>query len=158
MFGEFENVYEVLKKDDRLVASDGTLMKNRIYELSSKLDETFLQLLLDNEVTKNMFFRNVNGIFVFDSQKFNWVIDSKEFLPDSYSKYQKDIINDAIGQIKYINSFVDDILDLTKDNVLSAQNQSITIDDNGLLAKRKETIVEDGVIHYGVHPTIVKPR
>ena len=70
MFGEFENVYDVLKNDDRLVASDGTLMKNRIYELSSKLDETFLQLLLDNEVTKNMFFKNVNGIFVFDSQKF----------------------------------------------------------------------------------------
>ena len=42
MFGEFENVYDVLKNDDRLVASDGTLMKNRIYELSSKLDETFL--------------------------------------------------------------------------------------------------------------------
>ena len=44
MFGEFENVYDVLKNDDRLVASDGTLMKNRIYELSSKLDETFLNL------------------------------------------------------------------------------------------------------------------
>lgn len=92
MFGEFENVYDVLKNDDRLIASDGTLMKNRIYELSSKLDETFLQLLLDNEVTKNMFFKNVNGIFVFDSQKFNWVIDSKEFLPDSYSEYKKDIM------------------------------------------------------------------
>ena len=92
MFEEFENVYDVLKNDDRLVASDGTLMKNRIYELSSKLDETFLQLLLDNEVTKNLFFRNVNGIFVFDSQKFNWVIDSKEFLPDSYSEYKKDIM------------------------------------------------------------------
>lgn len=92
MFGEFENVYDVLKNDDRLVASDGTLMKNRIYELSSKLDETFLQLLLDNEITKNMFFKNVNGIFVFDSQKFNWVIDSKEFLPDSYSEYKKDIM------------------------------------------------------------------
>lgn len=79
MFGEFKNVYDVLKKDDRLVASDGTLMKNRIYELSSKLDETFLQLLLDNEVTKNIFFKNINGIFVFNSQKFNWIIDSKEF-------------------------------------------------------------------------------
>ena len=92
MFGEFKNVYDVLKKDDRLVASDGTLMKNRIYELSSKLDETFLQLLLDNEVTKNIFFKNINGIFVFDSQKFNWIIDSKEFLPDSYSEYKKDIM------------------------------------------------------------------
>ena len=30
MFEEFENVYDVLKNDDRLVASDGTLMKNRI--------------------------------------------------------------------------------------------------------------------------------
>lgn len=92
MFGEFKNVYDVLKKDDRLVASDGTLMKNRIYELSSKLDETFLQLLLDNEVTKNIFFKNINGIFVFNSQKFNWIIDSKEFLPDSYSEYKKDIM------------------------------------------------------------------
>ena len=57
MFGEFKNVYDVLKKDDRLVASDGTLMKNRIYELSSKLDETFLQLLLEMKLLKIYFLR-----------------------------------------------------------------------------------------------------
>lgn len=92
MLEEFENVYEVLKKDDRLLTYDGILMKNKIYELASGLDGKFLQLLLDSEDTKEMFFKEVNGIFVFDSQKFNWVIDSKNFLPDSYSQYKKDIM------------------------------------------------------------------
>ena len=92
MFGEFEKVYKVLKQDERLVAANGTLMKNKIFELASGLDEDFLQLLLDNDITKDMFFKNVKGIFVFDAQKFNWVIDSKDFLPDSYSQYKNDIM------------------------------------------------------------------
>lgn len=92
MFGEFEKVYKVLKQDERLVAANGTLMKNKIFELASGLDEDFLQLLLDNDITKDMFFKNVKGIFVFDAHKFNWVIDSKNFLPDSYSQYKNDIM------------------------------------------------------------------
>ena len=92
MFGDFENIYKVFRQDDRLVAANGTLMKNKIFELASGLDEDFLQLLLDNDITKDMFFKNVKGIFVFDAQKFNWVIDSKNFLPDSYSQYKNDIM------------------------------------------------------------------
>ena len=92
MFGDFENVYVVLKKDERLLASDGTLMKNKIFELASELDETFIKNLLENDVTKNMFFKKINDIFVFDAQKFNWTIDSKEFLPESYSQYKNDIM------------------------------------------------------------------
>lgn len=92
MFGDFEKIYGVLKKDERLVASDGTLMKNKVYELAANLDSALLKALLDNETTKNMFFTNVDGVFVFDSQKFSWVIDSKDFLPDSYSQYKNDIM------------------------------------------------------------------
>ena len=54
MFGDFENIYKVFRQDDRLVAANGTLMKNKIFELASGLDEDFLQLLLDNDITKKI--------------------------------------------------------------------------------------------------------
>ena len=39
-------IYEVLKKDSRLVGEDGSLLKNKIYELSMKMDSDLLKLLL----------------------------------------------------------------------------------------------------------------
>ena len=50
-----------------------------------------LCLLLSNEKIKERFFKDVNGTLIFDKQKFTWFIDSKEFLPDSYTKYMNKI-------------------------------------------------------------------
>ena len=43
-------IYEVLKKDSRLVGEDGSLLKNKIYELSMKMDSDLLKLLLSEGV------------------------------------------------------------------------------------------------------------
>lgn len=37
------------------------------------------------------FFLDVNGVLVFDKQKFAWFLESKEFLPDSYTRYTNKI-------------------------------------------------------------------
>ena len=50
-----------------------------------------LCLLLSNEKIKERFFKDVNETLIFDKQKFAWFIDSKEFLPDSYTKYMNKI-------------------------------------------------------------------
>lgn len=92
MKNDFNAIYEVLKKDDRLVGEDGNLLKNKIYELSMKMDLGLLELLLSDPVTKKLFFSEVNGIPVFDKAKFGWVIDSKDFLPDSFTAFKNKIM------------------------------------------------------------------
>lgn len=82
---------ELLKKDVRFIDSEGNLLKNRIVELALKLDKDLIKLLLENERIKNHFFKNIDGILVFDKEKFVMFIDNKEFLPDSYTAFKNKI-------------------------------------------------------------------
>lgn len=85
-------IYEVLKKDSGLVGEDGSLLKNKIYELSMKMDSDLLKLLLSDPATKEIFFVDVDGVPVFDKSKFGWLIDSKDFLPDSFTAFKNKIM------------------------------------------------------------------
>ena len=40
---------------------------------------------------KEIFFTDIEGILIFDKQKFIWFIDSKDFLPDSYTSFKNKI-------------------------------------------------------------------
>ena len=84
-------VYDILKKDDRLISQDWDLLKNKIQELAYNLDENLISLLLDDEVTRNKFFIDIKDIKVFDSNKFIRFVDNKQFLPDSYTSYKNKI-------------------------------------------------------------------
>jgi adenine specific DNA methylase mod len=55
------------------------------------MDKELLCLLLSNEKIKERFFKDVNGTLIFDKQGFAWFIESKEFLPDSYTRYTNKI-------------------------------------------------------------------
>ena len=48
-------------------------------------------MLLSNAKIKERFFKDVNGTLIFDKQGFAWFIESKEFLPDSYTRYTNKI-------------------------------------------------------------------
>jgi len=85
-----EELKLLLEKDERLV-SEGELLKNRIVELGLKLDKDLIRLLLSNERIKGHFFTEVDGILVFDKEKFMKFIDNKEFLPDSYTAFKNRI-------------------------------------------------------------------
>lgn len=56
------------------------------------MDSGLLKLLVNNEITKKIFFKEVDGTLIFDKAQFNWVIDSKDFLPDSFTAFQNDIM------------------------------------------------------------------
>ena len=86
----FDEMKEVLAKDSRLVV-DGELLKNQITELALKLDKDLLKLLLKNKRVKEHFFIDVDGIFVFDKEKFTRFINNKAFLPDSYTAFKNKI-------------------------------------------------------------------
>jgi len=47
--------------------------------------------LIGNSDTKAHFFKDVDGVLVFDSIKFGWTVTSREFLPDSYTRYKNKI-------------------------------------------------------------------
>lgn len=85
-----EELKNVLQADDRLVV-DGELVKNKVIELGLQLDEQLLALLLKHEGIKKQFFKEVNGILIFDAIKFQKLISNKQFLPDSYTAFKNKI-------------------------------------------------------------------
>ncbi|HHW56324.1 MAG TPA: site-specific DNA-methyltransferase [Clostridia bacterium] len=85
-----EELKELLKEDARLIL-EGKLLKNTIVEMALKLDKDLIKLLMKNEKVKQHFFRDIDGILVFDKEKFIKFIDNKEFLPDSYTTFKNKI-------------------------------------------------------------------
>lgn len=87
----FEVVEEALKTNSKYVSDDGKLLKAMVYSDVMTMDKELLCLLLSNEKIKERFFKDVNGTLIFDKQGFAWFIESKEFLPDSYTRYTNKI-------------------------------------------------------------------
>ncbi len=86
-----ETVIDVLKQDNRFFTEDGVLLRNAVYEAAMQMDEDLISILLGNETTKAQFFKEVAGVFVFDKISFGWVVNNKEFLPDSYTRFKNKI-------------------------------------------------------------------
>lgn len=85
-----EDLKNLLKKDERLV-SEGELLKNKIIELALKLDKDLIKLLLSDKKMKEVFFVDVDGILIFDKDKFIKFVSNKQFLPDSYTAFKNKI-------------------------------------------------------------------
>ena len=84
-----ENFYEIVRAalapDERFWAGDGTFLRNAVYEAAMGMDENLIRLLLRDGGTRRRFFRNVDGVEVFDKMGFAWTINNREFLPDRYT-------------------------------------------------------------------------
>lgn len=87
----FDTVAELLLTNDKYKAEDGKLLKAVVYSDVMAMSDDLLTLLLSNEDVKETFFKDVQGTLVFDKQKFAWFMESKEFLPDSYTSYTNKI-------------------------------------------------------------------
>lgn len=87
----YETVLEVLKQDERFFTSDGELLRNAVYEAAMKMDSALIKSLYKIETTRSRFFTDVDGIAVFDKVGFGWVVNNKDFLPDSYTRYKNKI-------------------------------------------------------------------
>lgn len=85
-----KDLTELLSKDDRLF-SEGKLLKNKIIELALKMDAALIRHLLKSDPIKKHFFREIDGILVFDKIKFQKFVSNKEFLPDSYTAFKNKI-------------------------------------------------------------------
>jgi len=95
-----EDLKKILKKDKRLVDDKGEILKNKIIELSLKLDKDLIKLLLSDEKIKKVFFVEIplpslraeaKQSLVFDKDKFVRFVSNKQFLPDSYTSFKNKI-------------------------------------------------------------------
>ena len=82
----FETVIDVLRSDDRFFTAEGELLRNAVYEAAMKMDPKLIKMLFENADTKARFFTDIDSISVFDKVGFGWVINNREFLPDSYTR------------------------------------------------------------------------
>ena len=63
------------------------------------MDPGLIKLLYECEDTRKRFFMEVDGVFVFDKVGFGWVVNNREFLPDSYTRYKNKIgLADSRGE------------------------------------------------------------
>ncbi|NMB41024.1 MAG: site-specific DNA-methyltransferase, partial [Firmicutes bacterium] len=91
---------KTLKQDSRFIGEDGKILKTKVYDACMDMDELLLKSLISNEVLKSHFFVEVNETLVFDKTKFAWVLESREFLPDSYTMFKNKIgLADSKGNL-----------------------------------------------------------
>lgn len=95
----YERLKTILKQDDRFVATDGAFLRNAVYEAAMQMDAPLIKLLLNNEETAAKFFTDVDGVKIFDKIAFGWVINNRQFLPDSYTRFKNKIgLTDEKGE------------------------------------------------------------
>lgn len=86
----FNELKDLLTQDDRFMADDD-ILKNRVTEFALKLDKPLIKLLLSHPRLKDHFFVDVDGVLVFDKEKFIRFVNNKAFLPDSYTSFKNKI-------------------------------------------------------------------
>lgn len=115
----YETVLAVLKRDNRFFTEEGVLLRNAVYEAAMQMDTNLIHLLLTNDITKARFFKEVDGIAVFDKVGFGWVVNNREFLPDSYTRFKNKIglandngdIISSTGNVELIFPYKDCVLE-----------------------------------------------
>ena len=113
----YDKLENLLKSKEKYIAEDGTLLKAKVYEDIQTMNKELIKLLLFDEEIKKTFFVDVDGTLVFDKSKTSWIVESKEFLPDSYTAYANKIGLTVRGE--YLSGKNDVVLDFPyKDCIL----------------------------------------
>lgn len=115
----YERVLSVLRADPRFFAEDGTFLRNAVYEAAMQMDAGLLRLLLGDAELSRRFFTEVDGIRIFDKMKFAWVVNNRQFLPDSYTRFKNKIglgeengeLLSASGNVELVFPYKDCVLE-----------------------------------------------
>ncbi len=87
----YHELERLLRMDSRYCMDDGTLLKNRIVEDALAVHPLLIKYLLGNEKMKQVFFREVEGVMVFDKVKFQRFVSDTQFLGGSYTMFKNKI-------------------------------------------------------------------
>lgn len=86
-----DTLKKVLSADKRFLGENQQIIKTKVSEAARSNDKKLLKGLLKNDLLKESLFTKVDDVYVFDKNKFVWVLESKEFLPDSYTVYKNKV-------------------------------------------------------------------
>ena len=86
-----DELKKVLISDERFVGESNQIIKTKVSNAARANDEKLLKDLINNDLLKESFFTKIDDIYVFDKNKFVWILESKEFLPDSFTMYKNKI-------------------------------------------------------------------
>jgi adenine-specific DNA-methyltransferase len=81
---------EILRKDPTY-HSEQKLLKNKLTEDALKLEPKLIKYVLSDDRLKKHFFLDIDGVLVFDKDKFIQFVNDKQFLPDSYTSFKNTI-------------------------------------------------------------------
>lgn len=84
----YEVLIETLKTIPEFVSEDNSLLKNQIIESAMRLDDSLIESLFNNELIRERLFKKIGDNYIFDKVEFSWLINNREFLPDSYTKFK----------------------------------------------------------------------
>lgn len=87
----FHELETLLRMEDRYCTGNGTLIKNNIIEDALNINPQLIKHLLSHDEIKKNFFREVEGVLVFDKVKFQRFVMNKSFLADSYTSFKNKI-------------------------------------------------------------------
>lgn len=86
-----KDILEKLLLTNENLLVEGKINKNKVSELARKYDKDLLDLLISDEEIKGFFFVKTESALVFKLEVFLQFINTKSFLPDSYTKYKQAI-------------------------------------------------------------------
>jgi len=81
---------EILKNNPTYF-SDDRFLKNKLTEDAFKLEPKLIKYILSDNRLKKHFLLDVDGVLVFDKDKFIQFVNDKQFLPDSYTSFKNTI-------------------------------------------------------------------
>jgi len=162
----FDTVIEVLKADERFFSEDGVLLRNAVYEAAMQMDAALIKFLYANEATRARFFTDVDGIAVFDKVGFGWVINNRDFLPDSYTRYKNKIglVDDrgefisASSDVELVFPYKDCILEF--DSTRDTENRPETFFNEHLSFDEIDRLTSPKIFHSAFRHTasgVVEP-
>ncbi|CAM1341008.1 DNA methyltransferase [Tenacibaculum aestuarii] len=114
----YEILESQLKKENNFISDNGELKKWVVINKAQNYDSNLISLILENKDLKNKFFINVNSVLVFNQNLFIQFLEQKNYLNDSYTKYQNKVgltINDKYikqrNEVSLVWPFKDCILE-----------------------------------------------
>ena len=111
-----KELIKILKKDKRIVTDNDELNITQLYEYVNKLDETLIELLLNEKPTREKFFLKIKDVYVFKQNDFKFFLDENK-IDNSYTQYANRIGLTSGG--KFLKDINDVVLDFPyKDCVL----------------------------------------
>lgn len=104
-----ETIEHILRSNPAYIGENGEILKTKVIEAVSNLDSFLVKAFRDNEITCKVFFSQIEDTWVLNQEKLKWVVNSKEFLEDSYTAYTSEIGLTTGG--RFLSASTDVVLD-----------------------------------------------